>query len=144
MRTLVYAVLGLLFLRFITFLVVMYTDIELGYIIDLSILIYLLVWLLFVRNKKFCLLYLLWINFLVAVVSTLILNILVALWLFSIYKQIFNSSYLLNALLKEKANTLLEIIGLSIIAGIGYYFIQSVRYKNENKEDIKLENGPGK
>ena len=144
MRTLVYAVLGLLFLRFITFLVVMYTDIELGYIIDLSILIYLLVWLLFVRNKKFSLLYLLWINFLVAVVSTLILNILVALWLFSIYKQIFNSSYLLNALLKEKANTLLEIIGLSIIAGIGYYFIQSVRYKNENKEDIKLENGPGK
>ena len=139
MRTLVYAVLGLIVLRFIIFLVFMYTDIELGYIIDLSILAYLIVWLLCVRNKKFSVLYLLWINFAVAVVSTLILNIVVALWLFSTYEQIFKSPDLLNAVLIEKANTLLEIIGLSIVACIVYYFIQSMSNKNDNEEDINLE-----
>ena len=135
MRTLVYAVLGLIVLRFIIFLVVIYTDIKLGYIIDLSILTYLIIWLLCVRNKKFSLLYLLCINFAVAVVSTLILNIVVALWLFSTYAQIFKSPDLLNAVLIEKANTLLEIIGLSIVACIGYYFIQSVSNKNDNETE---------
>lgn len=139
MRALVYAVLGFIVLRFIIFIVVIYTDIELGYFIDLSILTYLIVWLLCVRNKKFSLPYLLWINFVVAVVSTLIFNILVALWLFSTYVQIFKSPDLLNAVFIEKANTLLEIIGLSIVACIGYYFIQSMSNKNDDEENINLE-----
>ena len=121
-RTLVYSALGLLILRILIYLCVAKVHIQLGFFIDLFIFIYLLTWLFFLKaTKVYSLRYLMWINFLVAVSSTIIYDVAIILYKPPIYFQ---------ALLINKVFVFLTIIGFSIFASICFFIFQSIFRKH--------------